>query len=172
MKKNNLLLILLLLTSFCFGQNLTDFTLQSVTDNSKFTLSAAKGKFVALHFLLKTECPYCIRHTNDYFEKSKSMPGVVQVFIKPDNEAEIKEWMNKLSKNEAIQYQIYQDVNAQLATALNIPDGYSFHGQTVHYPALLIINPEGKEVFRYIGKNNSDRYSFEQFKMKIEELLK
>ena len=50
------------------------------------------------------------------------------------------------------------------------PDGYAFHNQVVHYPALILLGPDGKEVFRYIGKNNSDRYSFEQLSIKIHEL--
>ena len=59
-----------------------------------------------------------------------------------------------------------------LAKKYNIPDGYFFHGQIVHYPALILLNEEGKEVFRYIGKDNSDRYSFEKLTAKIQELNK
>ena len=70
--------LLKLILLFCFiniesqAQNVKDFTLTSVTDKSTFTLSKSKGKFVAIHFLLKTECPYCIRHTSDYFDKASS----------------------------------------------------------------------------------------------------
>jgi peroxiredoxin Q/BCP len=150
------------------AQNVNDFTLTSVTDKTTFTLSKSKGKFIALHFLLKTECPYCIRHTSEYFDKASSLQNVVQVFIKPDSELEIKEWANKLKSTNALP--IYQDANAQLADRFNIPSGYQFHGQVVHYPALIILNENGQEVFRYIGKNNSDRFSFEKLKEKIEEL--
>jgi len=65
---------------------------------------------------------------------------------------------------------IYQDLNAKLADQFNIPNGYQFHGQVVHYPALILLNKNGEEVFRYIGKNNSDRFSFDQLKAKIVEL--
>jgi hypothetical protein len=51
---------------------------------------------VILHFLLKTECPYCIKHSNDYLEKAASLPDVIQVFIKPDDEKDILQWANKL----------------------------------------------------------------------------
>ena len=63
---------------------------------------------------------------------------------------------------------IYQDADAKLADQFNIPNGYQFHGQVVHYPALILLNDKGEEVFRYIGKNNSDRFSFDQLKAKIE----
>jgi len=150
------------------AQNTKDFTLTSVTDNSTFNLNKSNGKFVALHFLLKTECPYCIRHTSEYFDKATTLPDVIQVFIKPDSEKEIKEWASKLKSTNALP--IYQDQDAKLADQFNIPNGYKFHGQVVHYPALILLNKKGEEVFRYVGKNNSDRFSFDQLKTKIESL--
>ena len=169
MKLIRLFLALLLFSIHSQAQNVKGFTLASVTDKSTFTLSKSKGKFVAIHFLLKTECPYCIRHTSEYFEKASSLPNVIQVFIKPDSEDEIKEWANKLKSTNSLP--IYQDANAKLADQFNIPNGYQFHGQVVHYPALILLNNKGEEVFRYIGKNNSDRFSFENLKAKIEELI-
>ena len=170
MKFIRLTLALLLFTSHTQAQTVKDFSLTSVTDKSTFTLSKSKGKYIALHFLLKTECPYCIRHTSEYFEKASSLSNVIQVFIKPDSEQEIKAWANKLKSTNSLP--IYQDVDAKLANQFNIPNGYQFHGQVVHYPALIILNEKGEEVFRYIGKNNSDRFSFDQLKAKIEALNK
>lgn len=158
----------MLFSTNILAQNVKDFTLTSVTDNTTFTLSKSKGKFIALHFLLKTECPYCIRHTSEYFEKASSLSNVIQVFIKPDSEEEIKAWANKLKSTNSLP--VYQDVNANLADQFNIPNGYSFHGQIVHYPALVLLNEKGEEVFRYVGKNNSDRFSFDNLKLKIEEI--
>ena len=172
MRYLKLLLICFLISSNTYSQEVNDFTLPSVTNNSSFTLSKSKGKFVVLHFLLKTECPYCIRHTNEYFEKASTLPNVIQVFIKPDNENEIKEWVNKLAPQNASAFPIFQDVDAKLADMFKIPSDYAFHGQIVHYPALIIINEKGEEVFRYIGKNNSDRFSFEKLKLKLDELKK
>lgn len=148
-------------------EKIPDFTLPAVGDNEPFILSKANGKYVALHFLLKTECPYCIRHTNDYMEKSSSLENVIQVFIKPDTEEEIKTWAENLGETP---FPIYRDIDANLAEKLDIPGGYAFHGQLVHYPALILLDPEGKEVYRYVGKNNSDRLSFEKFKEVLDEL--
>lgn len=150
-----------------FAQSNNDFTLQAVIGNKNFTLSENKGKYIVLHFLLKTECPYCIKHTSDYLENARYFPNVQQIFIKPDNKEEIIEWISKIDIGDNINF--FQDEDAKLAKQLEIPGGYSFHGQLVHYPALLIINPAGKEVFRYIGKNNNDRYSFEQLTQKLKE---
>ena len=163
-------LVFILFSMNLKAQVVKDFTLNSVTDKSSFTLSKSKGKYIALHFLLKTECPYCIRHTNEYFEKANTLSNVVQVFIKPDKESEIKEWASKLSPDNLNTYPIYQDMDSKLADQFNVPNGYQFHGQIVHYPALILLNEKGKEVFRYVGKNNMDRFSFEKLKAKVEEL--
>ena len=48
-----------------------DFTVTSPIDGKTFRLSDAKGRYVALHFLLKTECPFCLRHTAEYTIKAK-----------------------------------------------------------------------------------------------------
>ena len=172
MHKIPFLVLLLTCVAFVNGQNPADFTLMSATDNSQFKLSEAQGKYVALHFLLKTECPVCIRHTQDYFNKAETLPDVIQVFIKPDSEKEIEDWTLNLPKEELTEFPIYRDPDAKLASQYNIPDGYEFHNQIVHFPALILLDPYGKEAFRYIGKNNRDRYSFEQLETKIQELKK
>lgn len=157
------------LTSASLGfANPPDFAVQSATGTNVFKLSEAKGKFVALHFLLKTECPYCLRHTHDYVQKSAGDARVVHVFLKPDTEAEIKSWASKLG-DDSLKLPIYRDPEAALAKSFQIPVGYKFHGQTVHFPGLVLLDGSGKEVFRYVGKSNADRLSYEKFAAKLEE---
>jgi len=150
----------------------TDFTLAAATGKATFKLSEAKGKYVAVHFLLKTECPVCLRHTRDYFAKAATLPSVVQVFVKPDTDAEIQAWAGKLPTDEQAKHPIYRDPDAKLAKAFSIPDGYKFHGQVVHYPATVLLDPTGKEVFRHVGKNNGDRLAFDKLAAKVSELAK
>ncbi|MEW6301928.1 MAG: TlpA disulfide reductase family protein [Verrucomicrobiota bacterium] len=159
-----------------FAHNLAanpdNFTVPSATGGGKFTLAEAKGKFVAVHFLLKTECPVCLRHTREYATKAATLPNVVQVFLKPDSAGDIKAWAGKLPADLVAKYPIYRDADAALAKAFKVPDGYKFHGEVVHYPALVLLDPDGKEVFRHVGKSNSDRFSFEKLAAKVEELRK
>ena len=166
----SILSLLLVCTVKIYAQELVDIRLNSATDERKFVLSKEKGKFVALHFLLKTECPYCIRHTQDYFSKANNLKNVTQVFIKPDTELEIRSWSGKLPAEDLKKFPIYRDPDAQLANQLSIPNGYKFHNQIVHYPATILFGPNGKEVYRFVGKNNSDRLSFEQLAAKVNEL--
>jgi peroxiredoxin Q/BCP len=165
-------ILIILLFSLTVGAQVPAVKLKSATDNSTFDLKKGKGKFVALHFLLKTECPFCIKHTQDYFSKTKTLPNVKQVFIKPDSELEIQAWSKKLSSADQAQFPIYRDPDAKLAKLFKIPDGYRFHGQVVHYPATILIDPKGKEVYRYVGKSNSDRLSFEGLAAKVKEFSK
>ena len=170
MKK--LLLSFLLLSSSVVAANPEDFTVKSATGSESFTLKEAKGKYVAVHFLLKTECPVCLRHTREHFAKAARLPNVVQLFLKPDTDQEIEAWAKKLPPDELAKHPIFRDANAKLAKAFDIPDGYAFHGQVVHYPATVLLGPDGKEVFRHVGKNNSDRLSFEKLAEKVAELSK
>lgn len=167
-----LLLLLICLSSSIMSQEPGNIKLKSGTDSQLFDLSKERGKFVALHFLLKTECPFCIRHTQDYFKKAGSLKNVVQVFIKPDSEFEIRSWSGKLAEEDLKKFPIYRDPEAKLAKQLNIPDGYNFHNQIVHYPATILFNPAGKEIYRYVGKNNTDRLSFDNLVLKVNELGK
>jgi peroxiredoxin Q/BCP len=148
----------------------TDFTVEAPADGRKFRLAEAKGKYVALHFLLKTECPLCLRHTRDYAQRGETLPEVVSVFLKPDSADEIKSWADKLGKPAAKEVTLYRDADATLAKAFAIPDGYPFHGQSVHFPALVLLDPAGQEVFRHVGKNNGDRFGFDLLVAKLAEL--
>lgn len=168
----HLLTALLLVTTLVSAAPPEDFTVRAAAGKGSFTLKEARGKFVALHFLLKTECPLCLKHTRDYIAKTLTPPNVVQVFLKPDSDNEIEAWATKLPPEDLAKNPIYRDPYAKLAKAFDIPDGYKFHGQVVHYPATILIGPDGKEVFRHVGKSNADRLSFEALAAKVAELSK
>lgn len=147
----------------------TDFSVTS--GNRTFKLFEARGKFVALHFLLKTECPYCQQYVAETARRAPEVAGVVHVFLKPDSEEEIKAWSDKLQQT-GVAATIYRDPDAKLAQEFKIPDGYEFHGQSVHYPALVLLGPDAQEVFRYVGKDNTDRLPFDRFAAKVAEVSK
>jgi peroxiredoxin Q/BCP len=154
------------------AENPADFVVESALDASKFQLSKNRGKVVALHFLLKTECPVCLRHTHDYAALAATTPDVLHIFLKPDSDAEIKEWAANIRKDDLKDTPvIYRDTNAKLAKQFGIPDGYKFHGQTVHFPGLVVLDGDGKELFRYVGKSNADRMSTAVFTAKLAEAM-
>ncbi len=155
------------------ADNPENFKVKSATDDSFFELSEHEGKTVVLHFLLKTECPICMRYTHDYAALAERNTNVIHVFLKPDSEDEIKAWTDGLDKRGLAELpKIYRDEDARIADEYKIPSGYKFHGQTVHYPALIILDGDGKERFRYVGKSNADRLSIKDFEAKMAELKK
>ncbi len=173
MTKAGLFLVFSLIAVVTQAENPTDFTVESPTHDTAFRMSEQKGKLIALHFLLKTECPYCIKYTNDYARIAANTPDVVHLFLKPDNTDEIKVWTGKLNKEGLKDLPvIYRDPDARLAKEFGIPDGYKFHGQSVHYPALVLVDSSGKELFRYVGKNNSDRMKPDDFVSKLKVIRK
>jgi peroxiredoxin Q/BCP len=149
-----------------------DLKVESATDDRTFSLKEAKGKYVALHFLLKTECPICQRFTRAYITQAGTLPDVEQVFLKPDTREEIAAWAAAIPAEELKKFPVYRDPEAKWAKAFNVPDGYQFHGQVVHYPATILIGPDGKEVYRYEGKSNKDRLEFDALAAKVAELKK
>ena len=164
------LMVCLLTAAVAVAANPPDFTVTPAP--VPFRLSDARGKYVAIHFLLKTECPYCLRHVHTYATRGPAeLPDVVQVFLKPDTDAEIADWARKLAPGDVGQRPpVYRDPDAKLAQEFTIPDGYAFHGQSVHYPALVLLGPDAQEVFRYVGKDNADRFSFDALKAKVAAL--
>jgi thioredoxin-dependent peroxiredoxin len=159
------------------AQSVENFSLEAIGEDSKaqveskFELKDHKGKTVVLHFLLKTECPFCLKYTNQYAQLASTTPDVVHLFIKPDSEKDIRSWVKKMVKIEGVnQPTIYRDPGAKLAKQFKIPDGYQFHGQSVHYPALVVLDGAGKEMFRYVGKSNSDRMPKDEFVKKLETM--
>jgi thioredoxin-dependent peroxiredoxin len=166
-------LVLVAFTAIAFSniqaENPKDFAVSSALDDSKFQLSENRGKAVILHFLLKTECPYCLRYTHEFAKLAAESPDVVHIFLKPDSAAEIKQWASHLDKADLKELpKVYRDADAKLAKQYRVPDGYKFHGQSVHYPALIALDEQGKEMFRHVGKSNSDRMSTADFAKKID----
>ena len=173
--KVTILAAVCLLMSACASQadNPSNFKVKSVLDDSTFELSEHKGKTVVLHFLLKTECPVCLRYTHDFAALAEKTPDVIHVFLKPDSEEDIRAWSENLDEKGLQSLpKIYRDVDAKLAGKFRIPDGYKFHSQSVHYPALIILDGNGKERFRYVGKSNTDRLFIKDFEAKLAELQK
>lgn len=143
-------------------------SINSPTHGTTFTVKQHHGKLIALHFLLKSECPFCLKLTHDYALLAQSTPDVLHLFIKPDNDEEIRSWAAKVQQDQLQGPPIiYRDADEKLAEAYHIPDGYQFHGQSVHYPALVLIDDTGKELFRHVGKDNSDRMAPEEFTTRL-----
>lgn len=152
--------------------NSPDVVLESPTHGTRFAISETEGKIVALHFLLKTECPFCLKLIHDYSQIGASDSNVVHLFIKPDSAAEIIAWARHINLDGLEGPPVvYRDPESRLAKQFHIPDGYQFHGQPGHYPALVALDPSGKELFRYVGSNNTDRMQPADFHARLAQAV-
>ncbi|MFG0326675.1 MAG: TlpA family protein disulfide reductase [Phycisphaerales bacterium JB037] len=145
------------------------FVVQQVNGTGTFSLAEARGEWVAVHFLLKTDCPICRSMTDTYATRADEVPGVRHVFLKPDAVEDTKAWIAGWRQGKDAPA-IYRDVDAEIAERYGIRDGYEFHGEVVHYPALVIIDPQGREAYRHIGDRTQDRVPFDTFKEIMAEL--
>lgn len=139
---------------------------------STFELKEHRGEWVVLDFLLKTECPICRGRYQEFSRRHKEL-GATVVFLKPDSKADIMKWMTKARKPEDMKdtaLPVYRDPEAELAKKYGVPDGYKFHGEMVHYPATIVLDSNGDEVWRYSGKNNRDRPEFDDLKKNLDNL--
>lgn len=131
----------------------------------RFDSATAKGSYLAVHFLLNDECPYCARHVREYTTSAAMLAGVRHIFVKAVSAEAFDAALE--SSPEA---PLYRDVDGRLAAHFKIRDGYRFHGMDMTYPALVLLDPQGREVFRYVGKDNADRLPFRTFARRVGEL--
>ncbi|MBX3404139.1 MAG: redoxin domain-containing protein [Phycisphaeraceae bacterium] len=133
----------------------------------RFDSSTARGRYLAIHFLLGDECPFCTRMMREYEEKLPTVAGVRQIFVQ---NIPPEAFDAAVRANPEGTRNLYRDADGRLAEMFKIPGGYRFHGMTMAYPALVVLDGEGREVFRHIGASNADRLPFEQFAARIADL--
>jgi peroxiredoxin/YHS domain-containing protein len=144
----------------------TAHPLTAITDHHTFSLADSKGKYLALHFLTKTDTPECTKFVQDFLRAAPTVAGVMHVFIKPDSEGEVKAWSAQFNDDAA---SIFLDPDGALAQDLNVPTGLSINGTTSTYPATIVFDMDGKELFRYEGKAHHDHLTFDDFKRQLED---
>lgn len=133
----------------------------------RFDSATARGGYLAVHFLLNDECPYCGRLVREYTDKGPTLAGVRHIFVQHVGEAAFAETLAAAPDPST---PLYRDVGGALAERFKIDGGYAFHGMMMTYPALVLLDPAGREVFRQIGKDNADRVPFATLVEKVESL--
>lgn len=145
-----------------------NFTVRDVFEEETFVLSEARGNYVSIHFLLETNCPNCARHVENYLRDASSFPLTKQIFLKGGEPPEIVEWMNGLDVTlpPISKLLIYRDPDAKVAESFAVP----VKSGHVKYPAFILIDREGREIFRYVGISKWDYYPLESFRDRMDEL--
>lgn len=144
-------------------------TLLAVADHHTFALADAKGKYLALHFLTKSDTAAdtaeCAKFVQDVLRSAPTVAGVMHVFIKPGSEGEVKAWAAQFNEDAA---RVFLDPDGALAKDLKVPDGLSINGTTSTYPTTIVFDTSGKELFRHEGRSAHDHIAFDALKRQLE----
>ncbi|MBL0926669.1 MAG: redoxin domain-containing protein [Phycisphaerales bacterium] len=124
----------------------------------RFESSSARGRYLVVHFLLSEDCPLCSRLVSDYSAAAPTLAGVTQIFVKNTDPTRFNATLRSLNATDDLP--LYRDADGALASRFRIPGGYKFYGREIAFPAAVVLDPAGKEVFRYVGKANTDRLAF------------
>lgn len=139
-------------------------SLSAATDSHPFMIADAKGHYLALHFLTKTDTTECTAFVREYLRAAPGVAGVMHVFIKPDEQSEVKVWSMQF-KNDAAA--IFVDKDSALANDLKVPGGLAIASTTSNFPATIVFDREGRELFRHVGKSHDDHMLFTEFAARI-----
>lgn len=135
-----------------------DFRAQQCGGNEAlFQLSAHKGSWVLLDFLLPVEDATEAAHYAAIESEASRLlyeHGILPVFFKPNDSEATAKWWNSLASHSV---PIFRDPDGKLASALGIPKGVFLMEGPAHYPAVILVDPDGNEVWRATGKNAGDR---------------
>lgn len=151
------------------AREVASLPLSPVDGGEAIRLRDLQGGWIALHFLLPVECSYCLMHTLDYALKADTVPEVRHVFVKPNDAKSARKWQDTLmaapdaSDAPSVPPLIVRDEAGRVARGLLLRHGYKYRGATMNYPAFVLLDPEGEEVFRHVGEQTMDRFGFEQF---------
>ena len=129
-------------------------TLVSATDGHAFTIADARGRYLALHFVGKTDSPECTAFVRECLEKAPTVAGVRHVFATSDDGAAVRKWAAQFGADARA---IHLDEGASLAHELGIDAGSQPHPDR---SATLVFDPDGKEIARSIGHSHADHMPF------------
>jgi FKBP-type peptidyl-prolyl cis-trans isomerase len=136
-------------------------------DEALFQLSAHRGTWVLLDFLLPVEDATEAAHYTAIESKSAQLlyeHNILPVFLKPNETEATAKWWGSLPTHSL---PIFRDPDGKLASALGIPKGVFLMAGPAHYPAAILIDPDGNEVWRKTGKKAADRVDLETLRAEI-----
>jgi len=138
----------------------------------KFKLTDHRGSWILVDFLLPGDRE---ADRNHYAEIEKNIDRLVYganlktIFFKPDSESETAEWWAALPSNRI---PVLLDPSGKLSRALKVPYGLKLDDQITLYPTAILLDPEGNEVWRKVGKTPEDRPGVDEILRELETAKK
>jgi peptidylprolyl isomerase len=156
--------LLLLTPAVWAGQKIPNFRVKQAGGEGKiFQLSDHKGSWVLLDFLLAEPNPADAEHYRVLSASAEQLAASREVVIALFSAAPRERTVGWWSERENPNLPIYQDPEAKLSQALKIPAGLELaEGKTGHYPATMLVGPDGLVYWTRIAKDAQDRASLEE----------
>jgi len=133
----------------------TNFT---ITDGARtFSLSAARGRFAALHFLSTSGGTAARRIVQEYARRAPEVAGVSHVFLLEGTADEARAFVDSLAADKRIAAP-FHDAEARVAQSFRVG------GEGA---VLVLIGPDGQEVYRHVAKSAEECLAFDDFAAEI-----
>lgn len=129
-----------------------------VAEDHEFHLSDLRGRFVALHFMPHVGTPDHDAHVKEFLDQAAARAGVIHVFVSAGDAAALKDWWKPLDRPG---FTAAHDAGGRLAAELELASGSAC--------ALVVLDREGRELFRHIGATDQDHLSFAKFSARLDE---
>lgn len=136
--------------------------LVSVEKGERFTVESARGRHLALHFYAEIGTRHCEEAVRDVLRGLPTLAGIEHVFVVTAEPGEARSFAARFGREAG---RFYLDSNHGLARAFLLPD---LSAVPATAPATIVLDPEGKELFRAVGAHAHDHLSFADFAERFE----
>ncbi len=125
----------------------------------RFESKDALGSYLAIHALPAGECSDCMKSMNEHLAQAETVAGVRHIFVRAVPTSEFTAFLGEFREPATIP--LYRDEGGALTAQLRVvpSDG----------PALIVLDPRGVEIQRWIGQSASEHPSFAALVKKITE---
>jgi YHS domain-containing protein len=144
-----------------------DFT---VGDSAqRFRSRDALGRYLAIHWLPPGACESCARRVGEFAKSIPTLAGVRHVFVRSMGSAEFDAFLGEIPDAAALQ--IHRD-DGTLASLLKLGSAAESGSREASSPALVLLDPQGREVHRWIGRSVEEGPSFASLAAKLGQLTR
>lgn len=135
-------------------------TIAAAVDNKPFTISNAKGRYLALHYMQIPPSDESAAQVLEFTRRSSEVAGVVHAFVVRSGAADARDWATRCRSAESL---VYYDADGQLANELMANRSPS--SETTSPPArfTIVFDPDGKELLRIVPGSGEVFPSFDAF---------
>ena len=135
-----------------------------------FDSASARGRVLVVHVLSGRVSQANAAYLKDLAKAASTVAGVTHVIVQNASEADFRATV--ATAPESLVHSMYRDSSGAAEQLLHLEGTIDADGASVAAPAVLVLDPAGKELYRRIGKKDTDRDSATALAKKIGELTR